>query len=303
VGGNIMKVAIIGGGAIGLLMACLLERKQVHTAIYCRTEKQASFLRENGLIYKKEGMEKVIATNAYSIDSFAFEEDVILICVKQTALAELQKVLLSDLSEGKTLLFLQNGMSHLELMEDLAGKRRMIWAGVAEHGVMKEYENAVFHAGEGRIRIAPVSQNTDYIWQELFGETSRIERNDGYIQMLSEKLLMNAAINPVTALLKIENGMLLENPHYLNMMEYLFDEALRVLELQKQKNRLLEDLYRICRNTKNNRSSMLRDIDSGRKTEIDSISGYIISHGEKKGIDTPKTRMMYESIKGIEWEG
>jgi 2-dehydropantoate 2-reductase len=121
--------------------------------------------------------------------------------------------------------------------------------------------------------------------------------------MLSEKLLVNAAINPVTALFKVENGMLLENPHYLNMMEFLFEESIQVLGLQKQKERLLEDLYRVCRNTKNNRSSMLRDIDSGRKTEIDSISGYILRLGKQKGIDTSKTRMMYESIKGIEWEG
>ncbi|MFC0189000.1 ketopantoate reductase family protein [Fictibacillus aquaticus] len=298
-----MRVAVIGGGAIGLLMACLLERQQVNTAIYCRTEKQASLLRENGLLYKNEGMEKVIQVHAYSIDSLAFEEDIIVICVKQPALAQLAKLLVSDLSKGKTFLFLQNGMSHVELMEELAGKERKVWAGVAEHGVMKEKDNAVYHAGEGRIRVAPVIVKPDFNWENLFGDTTKVEQNAAYIPMLSEKLLINAAINPVTALFKIKNGMLLENPHYLKLMEYLFDEALQVLELQKQKDGLLEDLYRVCRNTKNNRSSMLRDIDSGRKTEIDSISGYIITSGEKKGIDTPMTRMIYESIKGIEWEG
>ncbi|MFC7372067.1 ketopantoate reductase family protein [Fictibacillus iocasae] len=297
-----MKVAIIGGGAIGLLTASLLSKNGIASVVYCRTVQQAALLREKGLLYRKEVTE-TISLKALPISEMKYTEDVMMVCVKQPSLHALQDMFFDQRTKGKTFLFLQNGMSHVRMMNQLADAGRTVWAGVAEHGVWKEGERTVRHTGVGRLRLAPVSLKGDNPWRELFGGKSIIEILDDYLPMLSEKLIINASINPVTALFRVRNGKLLENPHFRWIMKELFKEAVCVLGMVEHKERLLEDLYRICRNTSDNRSSMLRDIESKRKSEIESISGYIIEIARQEGIQTPATVMVFEGIKGMEWEG
>lgn len=113
------------------------------------------------------------------------------------------------------------------------------------------------------------------------------------------KALVNAAVNPVTALHRVPNGRLAEEPWRGEARELLreardvgaslgFDLPLAEAEA---------DLDRVVRATAANRSSMLQDLDRGRPTEIEAISGEILRLGTAHGLDLPATRRAVARVR------
>jgi 2-dehydropantoate 2-reductase len=115
---------------------------------------------------------------------------------------------------------------------------------------------------------------------------------------LWRKALVNAAINPVTALHRIPNGRLRESP-YREEAETLLREAQRAAGAagfpfsDAEADRSLDQVVRA---TAENRSSMLQDVERGRPTEIDSISGEIVRTAAAHGIDLPATRAVLDRV-------
>lgn len=119
------------------------------------------------------------------------------------------------------------------------------------------------------------------------------------------KAVVNAAINPVTALHRVPNGALREGP--------LREEALGLLReacsvgasvgLGPSPEEAAADLDRIVRATAENRSSMLQDLDRGRPTEIEAISGEILRQGQARGIPLPATRAAVLAVRAAATRG
>ena len=59
-------------------------------------------------------------------------------------------------------------------------------------------------------------------------------------------------------------------------------------------------MKQVCRITAGNRSSMLKDLENGRQTEIDAILGYVLHEAQQTKQDCPMTRFLYMMIKGKE---
>jgi 2-dehydropantoate 2-reductase len=84
-------------------------------------------------------------------------------------------------------------------------------------------------------------------------------------------------------------------------MRLLFEEIAAVLKLDSAFN-YWENALGVCSRTSTNQSSMLKDIQKGRQTEIDAILGYIQTQAAEKRTSTPIVDFLYGSIKGIEEE-
>jgi len=112
------------------------------------------------------------------------------------------------------------------------------------------------------------------------------------------KVLVNAAINPVTAARGVTNGVLLEDPGRTEALQ-LLGEALAVARAEGfdfTSEEVTRDFERIARATASNRSSMLQDLDRGRPTEIDAISGEILRAAARHGLELPATRAIVAEI-------
>jgi len=94
------------------------------------------------------------------------------------------------------------------------------------------------------------------------------------------KLVVNAAINPLTALLGINNGELIKRSTARDLCAAL---ATEVAAVAGKKNISLPFAYPVkavedvIESTAGNQSSMLQDVLRGAPTEIDAISGATIS--------------------------
>ncbi|WHY74322.1 2-dehydropantoate 2-reductase [Fictibacillus enclensis] len=295
-----MKVAVIGGGAIGLLFASFFSQEGFDVTVCTRTKDQADLLNKDGISVKTGTEEE----ENYKICAAVLPEyhelpDYAVVCVKQNGL----ETVICDLRQRQefqrsTLVFIQNGMSHLEKLQTLPQDN--IIAAVVEHGVSKMTESKVNHTGWGKVRASSFRGSIELLfWERMkkYGfEVALAEQLSGIMQ---EKLVVNSVINPITALFGVKNGEVLTNPHLKILAERLFDEAYISLG-RTDRQSLWSYVLKICTKTGENRSSMLRDIDNGRETEIDAISGYLMSQGKKQGFDLPYTSFVYYGIKALE---
>lgn len=120
---------------------------------------------------------------------------------------------------------------------------------------------------------------------------------------LWQKAIVNAAVNPISALKGLRNGELLEDPEIVERMKAVVREAAAVARANKIQ--LPErDPYRVVEKvlkaTTQNRSSMLMDLESGRRTEIEAINGVFVELGRKLGLPTPETQALLEAVRARE---
>jgi 2-dehydropantoate 2-reductase len=111
------------------------------------------------------------------------------------------------------------------------------------------------------------------------------------------KLVINAAINPLTALLRVPNGELLHRPAAHLLMRVLAQEAAAVATAQGIRlpfDDAVRAAEEVARKTASNHSSMFQDVRRGAPTEIDAICGAITQTGEKLGVSTPVNRVCWQ---------
>jgi len=188
----------------------------------------------------------------------------------------------------------------LKFIENLS--HETIIVGVVEHGALKEKTNYVHHTGEGLTRLAIFRGNEQFVGPIIHRLNTIpfpfIFEKD-YLEMVFGKLIVNAVINPLTAILKAKNGELMLNSHYLHLVHLVLDEVVRILDIS-DRERIFMRIKTICENTASNQSSMLKDILNHRQTEIDGIIGGLLNMAETKDLKVPVLQFLYHSIKGME---
>ncbi len=285
-----MRIGIIGGGSIGLLLSSYLC-KDHDVTLYVRRDEQKEILNDKGLF-----LSDMIAP--LSVHTLLLEEieeaDCFIVCVKQHQIINVLPAL-KKIDEQTPLIFLQNGMGHLEKLQYINND---LYIGVVEHGALRESENHVIHTGKGKIKIAIYNGNAktlSFLIEQLNQSKFPVETSSDWKELLTNKLIVNAVINPLTTLFNVPNKEILTNPHIYYLAEKLCNEAVMVLHLDYRTQ--LERVKEIACLTGKNISSMLTDIRMGRQTEIDAISGYLIRNSDCK---IPYTSFVYNSIKALE---
>jgi 2-dehydropantoate 2-reductase len=151
------------------------------------------------------------------------------------------------------------------------------------------------HGGQTAARRAAAALLCQAGWQT--------EQVDDIEPFLWGKLLVNAGINPVTALLGAPNCVLLENEAAATAMELVVSEAVGViaqLGIVIPWDEPMAEVRRVIRATGANRSSMLQDLEAGRRTEIDYINGAVISYGRRVGVSSTANRVLLALVKARE---
>ncbi|KAA9025975.1 2-dehydropantoate 2-reductase [Niallia endozanthoxylica] len=294
-----MKIGIIGGGSIGLLFAYYLHIDH-SVCLYVRSKEQAEELQKNGLFLERDGVKKHINLDVKFVSEWCGEEDATFIAVKQYHLPDLIGQLSLFSHPGRGLLFLQNGMGHLKMIEKLHGD---IYVGTVEHGALKINSNNVLHTGIGVTKLAPFRRSMAKM-QNLLNHIQKEEFpfliEADYEKMLLKKLVVNAVINPLTAILQVKNGELIQNPHYFQMVKQIFAEIENSLCFQNKEG-YFQNVIAVCEKTAHNQSSMLRDLMENRPTEIDAILGFILEKAAERKINTPIIQSFYQAVKGKEY--
>lgn len=292
-----MKIGIVGAGSIGLLFAAYLSQR-FKVTIFPRREEQAKLINNKGITVqlRQNNINQNVSATVKREEMNS--QDLMIIAVKQYQLEDLLPTI-QQIETKIPLLFLQNGMMHLTLINKL--KHQSIFVGSIEHGALKLNETMVIHNGVGITNIAsykgPINSVQFLVKEEILNFPFRLY--ESHEDVLLKKLLVNAMINPLTAILQVKNGELIKNENYHKLFRELYQEIILLFPHINQ-DQLLMDIISVCKNTADNESSMLKDIKAHRTTEIDAIIGYILNLAQEKGIPLPITNTLYYMVKGLE---
>ena len=149
-----------------------------------------------------------------------------------------------------------------------------------------------------KVLEAPILAAKEYPAQEMV-----------YLQL--EKLVINAMLNPLTAIFDCRNGELFEKGTIIKLMRVLLQETAQVLqllpEIQNSEDPHLEKRFStqelelkvldVAEKNAKNTSSMLQDVRAGKQTEIDYINGWIVNKGRELGIDCEHNAKLVEMVK------
>ncbi|WP_335870510.1 2-dehydropantoate 2-reductase [Bacillus sp. 2205SS5-2] len=294
-----LKIAIVGSGAIGMLYAAYLQERHSVT-LFTRRQNQAKQLNEKGLTLTVSDTSRKVRITAMPFSTMLQQNDfeVVFITVKQYQLDQILPTL-HDLAPETTLIFLQNGMNHLQNLSNLPA--RSIFVGTVSHGATRLDDTSVSHRGEGKTSLSVFKGEKDPVYSSinLFEKEFPFEYASNYNTLLLEKLVINSVINPLTALFKVSNGELVENPHFFSIAQDLYRE-LEVVFGDLSDLCSMEKIVTVCQNTYHNRSSMLADLENGRQTEIDAILGFVLLQAEKNKSTLHLIPLLVKSIQGEE---
>lgn len=299
------EIAVLGGGAIGLLFAGKLAAAGNEIVLWTRTSEQAAIIRDNGVTVEEADGSGPLCVPVSAIafaDAAAKTErfrGVVLVALKQTAIgAPLFDVLRRLAGAGCRFVLLQNGVGHAErFAAELPGTIPI--PVVTTEAALRLSACAVRHTGKGTTSFAPDSAPDVVSSLEQAGFA--IAMSNEMHRSILRKLLFNAVINSLTALLRIPNGELLATPERLDLMRALFEETAAILEKRglPEAASLWDDLLAVCKATAQNRSSMLQDALAGRETEIDAINGAIVRFAAAEGVGAPTNETLTALVKAL----
>lgn len=289
-----MKVAVVGPGALGCLFAGRLAGAGVKTHLIDYDPKRADRLSKKGIIVEHDGVQ----TEAHPAVATRVPAglDCIIVLTKAHRTGSLK------LPPDAPVLTLQNGLGNVETLCALIGSARVL-AGTTSEAATLLGEGHTRHVASGLTTVGAWTSCDPKPVVDLLTEAGfQAEITEAPGQLLWEKLSISAGINPLSAILNIPNGQLLVNKDTRQLMRDLVVEAVKVAATEgyRFEQSLVEIAESICEATSENISSMLQDIRAGKQTEIEAISGEVLRRAQLASLPTPRTRVIYQLIKGLE---
>jgi len=276
-----VNISIIGSGALGTFLAWKLAKKHEVTLI-CR-ESQLAHL-SSGRIHvlgERGGFAQVnVATTIPKATQ---------LCILAVKSFDLKGAisLIQTFPGDFPLIFPQNGLRHLKIVKENFPNRG-VFASVT-YGASLVEPGSVTFGGEGVLELSSPKLDlkvVDNISRAFLDSNMNVKINKNPVQSVWKKAGVNCCINPLTAILECKNGDLLRSSHVVGIMRRI---SFEVEEVAKKENVPLEGIFNktieVCRKTGRNRSSMLQDILSKRKTEVRSLNVEVSRIGKEHGID------------------
>ncbi|MFZ5769751.1 MAG: ketopantoate reductase family protein [Bacillota bacterium] len=302
-----LKVAVVGAGAMGSLFGGYLSAAGQEVWLVDPWVEHVRAIAERGLqIVEPGGETRLVRPRAVSRPEGVGPCDLILVFVKSYHTEQAAAGLGCLMGEDTVVLTLQNGLGNVDVLARRVPRTALL-AGVTGQGANVLGPGRIHHAGTGDTVIGELDGSVTERLRRLvgvFNEAGLPASSSSNIQgIIWGKLLVNVAINPLTAILKVRNGQLLEIPGAADIMKDAVAEAIAVATgagVRLPFSDPWAHVEEVTRRTGANRSSMLQDVEAGRPTEIDVISGAVAREGARLGIPAPVNLTLTRLVKCLE---
>ncbi|MNE26146.1 2-dehydropantoate 2-reductase [compost metagenome] len=291
--------SLLGCGALGGVFASLLTLSGQSTRVLLR-DRHRSTLHPGIDFTSLEGHTQLIAIER----GFVSEPGQIkrlLVMTKAGQVVSALTPLVGKLAAGIPIILLHNGMGIAEQVVQLFPHNPVI-AGVTSHGAMQNGHFVFRHTGKGETWLGPVNEAAKAhagLADELAAALGQAGWDEHILARQWQKLAINCAINPLTALYRLKNGDL-TGPRFADALQQICVEVADVMQAEGQPTSAEELLRRammVVELTADNYSSMYQDMELGRETEIEAITGFLLARAAQHGIAVPVNQGLYQAIK------
>jgi 2-dehydropantoate 2-reductase len=288
-----MRVAVLGSGGIGGYYGALLARSGHDVAFIARGAHLEAMQRRGLTVRTSEG-ESTISVTASADSASIGTVDLVLFSVKSYDTATAAQALTPLMARDTAVITFQNGLDNVEAIASIAGSGAVL-AGALYVALQLQGPGVILRmGGEGKI-----------VFGELSGTlTERVQRiGDAFRQsgiahevatdiqrVLWDKFLFITGIGGATALARSGIGPLLASAAGRSLLHAACAEIVAVAQAEGgylQPAAVDAALAQAATIPAPWRSSMARDLEEGRRLEVDALSGAVVRRGIKHGIPTP----------------
>jgi 2-dehydropantoate 2-reductase len=288
------SILILGTGALATLFAARLSASGVAVTMLGTWPEGLAALNSHGA--ELDGSAHPVRATRDPADCAGMPFALVLVKAWQTERAAHQ--LGNCLAADGLVLTLQNGFGNAGVLTHTLGAERVA-TGITTLGASLAGPGTVISGGEGPVTLEshPRLPRLEAMLRRAGFQVNVVE--DASV-LVWGKLAVNAAINPLTALLRMHNGDLLKLPAVRHLMDALAGEAAEVagsLGVTLPAPGPAQIARDVAQRTAQNRSSMLQDVLRGAPTEVDAINGAIVREGERLGVPTPVNRAIWYLVR------
>ncbi|MCL1068136.1 2-dehydropantoate 2-reductase [Shewanella olleyana] len=309
------KIAVVGAGAIGMLIyhqlaafttPLLLGRNFTLTTEDNQTEQlTVESLSDKPLAPETQAC---LINNLDSVTELQLATiELVIVCVKSYQVATAIAPLIKKLPSNTSLLLLHNGMGpHLQVIDVLQKQRRNdinLYLGTTSQAALKVSSLHVRQTGTGKTVIGQFQGSTlaPNLLSLLLAAIPNSQLSFNILLALWQKLIVNCAINPLTAIEQCNNGQLAQ-PQYQEHINAIAKECVDVAQADGIKLSLADSvatINKVIQLTANNFSSMHQDVKHQRMTEIKQINGFVGERALKHHISTPVNDALTAKVNQI----
>jgi 2-dehydropantoate 2-reductase len=300
---SIKKIAIIGAGAIGASYASMFYTMSEDSVMFVAGENRFSILKRDGIVVN--GKHYTIPT--YLPGHIPAHCDLAIVAVKHHHLTKAINDLAGSVGQETIILSFMNGIESEETIGAIFGMEKILHSIVLGIDAVR-VENSTTYSSQGRVFFGEAINitETDRVRQirELFeraGITYVIP--DDMIRALWWKFMINVGINQVSAALRSPYRRFQTPGEARSLMNSAMREVMLIAQAKgvNLNEGDVESWHDVLSGlSPDGKTSMLQDVEAGRKTEVEMFAGKVIDMGQRLGIPTPVNEELFHMIRKIE---
>lgn len=303
-------VAVLGAGAVGCYFGGMLVRAGNVVTFIGRSPHVEAMTRDGLLIESARFTERIPVLASTRIEA-ARDAALVLLCVKSPDTLTAARSLAPHLTRGASVISLQNGVDNVHLIRSVADID-VIPAAVYVSAEMTA-PGCVKHAGRGDLvigdlpRRGPGDESRRLRLEHIASRFTRAEVpcrvSDDIEAELWAKLIMNCAYNAISALSRARYGPISESPATRAVIRQVVEEVLavgRASGVRMTETDVIDSVWKLGKAMPGALSSTAQDIARGKRTEIDSLNGYVARRGAELGIPTPVNQTLHGLVNLLE---
>jgi len=299
----VKSVAILGAGAMGAFFAARFHDSAEFSATLVARGQRYDRLARDRLVVNGENY----ALPVVHPDHVDAPADLIIVALKHHHLLEAVPDLKNLVGDGTTILSVMNGLDSEEIIGAVYGMDKVLYAisvgiDAVRQGNQITYTRPGMHY-IGEATNAHLSPRVKHVQAAFERAGIPYETPRDMVRMLWWKFLVNAGINQASAVMRAPYGVFQSSPQARALMEALMQEVI-VLAQAAGVNLVhqdIEDWYSFLETlSPRGKTSMLQDVEAGRKTEVEILGGKVVKLGRTYGIPTPVNLAVLQIIQVLE---
>ena len=237
-----------------------------------------------------------------------FKADLIIIATKYDGLNEAINNIKNFVKDDTIILSLLNGVTSETLIAQKYGAKHIVHSYFVGHSAMRNGNNITFD-GRGDIVFGVLNpeitdKNDENILKNYFDKVGidyKMPEDIRHAMWL--KFMLNVSSNQVSAILHKTFGQMQKSPKIRKLLENIMLEVVEIAKAKGVKNTqtMIDEAFNsFDKMIPEGKTSMLQDIEAGRKTEVEIFAGTVIKIGEEYNIPTPYNKFLKEMIEAVD---
>lgn len=298
---DIKNVLICGLGAIGSIYADKIQAFEPDALRILVDQERLKRYSKNPVIFNG----KELNLNYILPQDNDFKADLVIIATKYDGLSEVIDNMENFVGKDTVILALLNGVTSEKIIAEKYGRDKLLYSYFIGHSAIRtgrnvthDNVNTIVYGSENSDDFENVQRVKEYF--ERAGINYKIPED--IIHSLWLKYMLNVSANQTTAILGLTFGEMLSNDKCMDFAINIMKEVQSVAKAEGVRNTdiMIEETIEHLRTMiPEGKTSMLQDVEAGRKTEVDMFAGTVIRLGVKHGIATPYNKIIKEMIEII----